>query len=88
MGVEENWKLMENIKQLKPVSIDIHISSKEGWVRKLFPDFKYFDSFSKKESEEGYISNLIEYCTSQEIGWIIPLSEQEASTLSKHKLKI
>lgn len=88
MGVEENWKVMENIKQLKPVSIDIHISSKEGWVRKLFPDFKYFDSFSKKESEEGYISNLIEYCTSQEIGWIIPLSEQEASTLSKHKLKM
>ena len=53
IGVEENWKVMENIKQLKPVSIDIHISSKEGWVRKLFPDFKYFDSFSKKESEEG-----------------------------------
>ncbi|WP_396129870.1 hypothetical protein [Exiguobacterium mexicanum] len=42
----------------------------------------------KKESEEGYISNLIEYCTSQKIGWIIPLSEQEATTLSKHKLKM
>ena len=88
MGVEENWKVMENIKQLKPSGIDIHISSKEGWVRKLLPDFKYFDSFSKKESEEGYISNLIEYCISQKIGWIIPLSEQEATTLSKHKLKM
>ena len=88
MGVEENWKVMENIKQLKPSGIDIHISSKEGWVRKLLPDFKYFDSFSKKELEEGYISNLIEYCTSQKIGWIIPLSEQEATTLSKHKLKM
>ncbi|WP_393964358.1 hypothetical protein [Exiguobacterium sp. S22-S28] len=87
-GVEENWKVMENIKQLKPAGIDIHISSKEGWVRKLLPDFKYFDSFSNKESEEGYISNLIAYCTSQKIGWIIPLSEQEASTLSKNKLKM
>ncbi len=55
MGVEENWKVMENIKQLKPSGIDIHISSKEGWVRKLLPDFKYFDSFSKKNQKKGIL---------------------------------
>lgn len=84
IGVKDNWKVLEHLKQQKPEEVQIHVYAAEKWIQRLFPEFRFFAPTLRSSSDE-YANDLFTYCAINNIGWIVPMNKQKSQLLNRYQ---